>query len=309
MTFETLNTARGVFVIAVTPFLPDGALDKASIDSMVDFYIGAGATGLTILGMMGEAQKLTQAEAVLVTERVLARAKGLPVVVGVSAPGLAAVAELGHAAMAMGAAGVMITPPMTLRTDDQIVSYYVQAAAALGADTPIVLQDFPLVTSVQISNSALARIIDSVPSIAMLKHEDWPGLGKISALRAAETAGQRRISILTGNGGMFLPEEILRGVDGAMTGFSYPEMMVGVCRLMEAGQTEAAQDLFDAYLPFARYEQQPGLGLAIRKHALAKRGVIAHATLRKPGPSLSPEDIIEIDILLARQQRRLQQIT
>lgn len=308
MSFDTLNKATGVYVISVTPFLPDGAIDFESLDRLVDFYASAGATGLTILGMMGEAQKLTQAESVQVTERVLARAGALPVVVGVSAPGLAAVRELGLQAMDLGAAGVMITPPMTLRTDDQIINYYHQADEALGGDVPIVLQDFPLATGVQISNAALGRIVEGVPSIAMLKHEDWPGLAKISALRKAEAGGRRRISILTGNGGIFLPEEMVRGADGAMTGFSYPEMMVGVCRLMAEGRTDAAQDLFDAYLPFARYEQQPGLGLAIRKHVLARRGVIAHDALRKPGQRLSAEDIKDIDLLIARQEQHLRRI-
>ena len=303
-----LAQAKGVYVIAVTPFLPSGAIDYTSIDSMVDFYAKAGADGLTILGMMGEAQKLTQAEAIEVTKRVIARAKGLPVVVGVSASGLAAVAELSAQVMGLGAAGVMIAPPMTLRTDDQIFNYYVQAAEAIGPDTPIVVQDFPLATGVQMSNAVLGRIIEAIPSVVMLKHEDWPGLAKISALRAAEAKGRRRIAILTGNGGVFLPEEIERGADGAMTGFSYPEMMVDICRLMSAGKRDQAQDVFDAYLPFARYEQQPGLGLAVRKYVLARRGVIAHADQRKPGQTLSSADMAEIDRLLDRQTARLAEV-
>lgn len=308
MSFEILNAARGVYVIAVTPFNPDGSIDFASIDSMVDFYAGAGATGLTILGMMGEASKLTADESLAVTQRVLQRADGLPVVVGVSAPGLAAVRELAQASMNAGAAGVMIAPPMVLRTDEQILEYYRQAAEAVGDGAPIVLQDYPLATGVQIASSTLGRIVEEIPSIAMLKHEDWPGLAKISALRMAETRGRRRISILTGNGAMFLPEEMMRGADGAMTGFAYPEMMVQVVDLMQAGNVDRAQDLFDAYLPYARYEQQPGLGLAIRKHVLAKRGVIASATVRKPGAPLSSADLAEVERLLTRQERRVREL-
>jgi 4-hydroxy-tetrahydrodipicolinate synthase len=98
---------------------------------------------------------------------------------------------------------------------------------------------------------------------------------------------------------------MLRGADGAMTGFAYPEMMAEVVRLMQAGDEARARDLFDAYLPLIRYESQPGLGLAIRKYTLARRGAIAHATARKPSPTLSPETIAEIDILIARQEARL----
>jgi 4-hydroxy-tetrahydrodipicolinate synthase len=139
----------------------------------------------------------------------------------------------------------------------------------------------------------------------MLKHEDWPGLDKISALRKASDAGARRIAILCGNGGLYLVEEMLRGADGAMTGFAYPEMMAQVIAAFHTGDISAARDIFDAYMPMVRYEAQPGLGLAIRKHTLAKRGVIAHETLRKPGSVLSDATKGEIADLAARQARRL----
>lgn len=301
------ESAAGVFVIAATPFLPDGALDLDSLDRMTDFYLAAGATGLTILGMMGEAPKLTPAESQVVVARVLARVAGrVPVVVGVSAPGFAAMADLTAAAMEAGAAGVMIAPPGSLRTDDQIVGYYRNAVEFIG-DTPFVLQDFPLVTGVQMSVPVIARIVADLPGCVCLKHEDWPGLDKISALRAPGRL-DRRISILCGNGGVFLPEEMARGADGAMTGFAFPEMMVDVTRLMAAGETDRAQDLFDAYLPLARYEQQPGLGLAVRKYVMMKRGIIAHDTQRRPGAALSSAAVADVDRLLARQERRLSEL-
>jgi 4-hydroxy-tetrahydrodipicolinate synthase len=297
------ETAKGVFTIAVTPFLPDGALDLDSVDRMTDFYMEQGATGLTILGMMGEAQKLSAAESVEVIGRVTARTD-VPVVVGVSAPGFAPMKALALEAMEAGAAGVMVAPPGSLRTDDQIVGYYHNMAEVLG-DIPWVLQDFPLVTNVQIPTKVILRLVEDFPSCVMLKHEDWPGLDKISALRAASDAGARRISILCGNGGLFLPEEMLRGADGAMTGFGYPEMMAAVVAAYTAGDMGRAQDIFDCYLPMVRYESQPGIGLAIRKYTLAKRGAIAHPTLRKPGPGLSAATMAEVDALATRQAARL----
>ncbi|MFT6932575.1 MAG: 4-hydroxy-tetrahydrodipicolinate synthase [Paracoccaceae bacterium] len=297
------ETATGVFTIAVTPFLPDGAIDFDSIDRMVDFYLAKGASGLTVLGMMGEAGKLSAQEAEAVVLRVLARST-VPVVVGVSAPGFAQMKTLSDAVMQAGAAGVMVAPPSSLRSDDQILTYFRNAAEALG-DAPFVLQDFPLVTSVVIPTKVILQVVKQCPTCVMLKHEDWPGLDKISALRAASDAGARRISILCGNGGLFLPEEMQRGADGAMTGFAYPEMMAQVITAHSMGDMDRALDLFDAYVPLVRYEAQPGLGLAIRKYTLAKRGAIAHATLRKPGPALSAQTEAEIDALVARQERRL----
>ncbi len=295
----------GVFVIACTPFTENGAIDTASVDTMIDFYYEKGANGLTILGMMGEAPKLTQAESIAVTRQTLARSAGKPVVVGVSAPGLAAIGELTKVVMDLGAAGVMVAPPSSLRTDDQIVTYYRTVVETIGTEVPVVLQDFPLVTGVQISSKTLVTIFDAHPSIVMLKHEDWPGLQKITDLRTAEAKGSRRVSILCGNGGVFLPEEMQRGADGAMTGFAYPEMMVDVCRLSRDGRYEEAHDLFDTYLPLMRYEQQPGLGLAVRKYVLAKRGAIASATQRRPGAPLNAAAAAEVERLIARQERKL----
>lgn len=297
--------SRGVFVIAATPFTDEGALDLASIDTMVDFYLERGVSGLTVLGMMGEAPKLTAQESATFVKAVLARvARRVPVVVGVSAAGFAAMGALSASVMDMGAAGVMVAPPSTVRTDDQILSYFHGVAETLG-EAPFVLQDFPLTTNVQFSARVLLKIIEDLPSCVMIKHEDWPGLGKLSALRAG---GGRRVSILGGNGGLYLPEELLRGSDGAMTGFAFPEMMVGVCSAYDVGVTERMRDIFDAYLPLARYEQQPGFGLAVRKYLLARRGAIASPVLRRPGLALGRADIAEIDALLARQARRLEEL-
>ncbi|MEG3131081.1 dihydrodipicolinate synthase family protein [Pantoea cypripedii] len=302
------NQTKGVYVIAVTPFLPDGAIDHSSIDSVTDFYFDQGADGLTILGMMGEAPKLTLEESVAITHQTLKRAAGKPVIVGVSAPGLAAIGELSHRVMEAGAAGVMVAPPSALRTDEQILNYYRNVIETLGPDVPVVLQDFPLATGVQMSSEVLIRLFAAHPSIVMLKHEDWPGLQKISAIRQSEADGSRRVSILCGNAGMFLPEEMARGADGAMTGFGYPEMMVEVTRLVSNGQRDLAQDIFDVYLPLMRYEQQPGLGLAIRKHILARRGAIAHASQRRPGSVLSSAAISEVEYLITRQEAKLAQL-
>ncbi|GJD65107.1 dihydrodipicolinate synthase family protein [Methylobacterium frigidaeris] len=295
--------AKGVFPIAPTPFHPDGRIDEASIDRMTDFYGEIGATGLTVLGIMGEAPKLDGAEAVAVASRVIRRTK-LPVVIGVSAPGFAAMGSLTRAVMDAGAAAVMIAPPPSLRTDDQIVGYYAQAAEVIGPDVPFVIQDYPLTLSVVMTPGVIRRIVTDNANCVMLKHEDWPGLEKISALRAFQRDGSLRpISILCGNGGLFLDFECERGADGANTGYAFPEMLVDVVRLSAAGERERAHDVFDAHLPLLRYEQQPGLGLAVRKYVMMRRGILASDAQRKPGAGLSATARAEVDFLLERLGR------
>src|ERR1700682_5929273 len=204
------------------------------------------------------------------------RAGSAPIIVGLSAPGFAAMRSLARSVMEAGAAGVMIAPVPTLRTDDQITGYFRQAVEAIGADIPWVLQDYPLTLTVQMTPGVIRRIIQDNPSCQMLKHEDWPGLEKITALRGFQKDGSMRpVSILTGNGGLFLDFEMERGADGAMTGYAFPDMLVDVVRLSKEGRRDAAHDLFDAHLPLLRYEQQQNVGLAVRKYVMMRRGVLA----------------------------------
>ena len=298
-------TARGVYTIAATPFTEAGEIDWASVDSLVDFYLRSGVDGLTVLGMMGEAHKLGDGEAETLARAFLRRVDGrVPVIVGVSSAGTANLVRLARAATDAGAAGVMIAPPTGLRTESQIVAYFDEVIAELG-DIPVVYQDYPQATGAYISGEAFLRLVDAHPSVVMFKHEDCPGLRKLSQLRRCCDGGKRRyISILVGNGGLYVPQELARGADGVMTGFAYPEMLVAVCRLFAAGRGEEAEDLYDVYLPLVRHEQQPGFGLAVRKEILRRRGAIRCAALRKPGPSLDAEDLRELEALLARLARR-----
>lgn len=302
MTFSA--QAAGVYVIAATPFHPDGRIDTASIDRLTDFYLESGASGITALGVMGEAPKLDAEESLALVRQMVRRAGAVPVVVGVTSPGFAPMRALARGAMEAGAAGVMIAPPNTLRTDDQIVAYYAQARDAIGADVPFALQDYPLGFSVVMTPQVLCRIVTENPNCVMLKLEDWPGLEKISAVRALEREGRMRpTSVLTGNGGIFVDFELERGANGAMTGYAFPDMLAELVRLAVAGERDRAHDLFDAHLPLMRYEQQPGVGLAVRKYVLCKRGVLACDAQRKPAAALSAAGRAEVDYLLQRLAR------
>ncbi len=294
-------SASGVFPIAPTPFNPDGTLDQASTDRLFSFYDSIGADGTTVLGIMGEAPKLEPEESLGIVKSAVKNMPGKPVIVGVSAPGFAAMRSLARQSMELGAAAVMIAPPPSLRTDDQITGYYAQAVEAIGTDIPFVIQDYPLTLQVVMTPAVIRKIVMDNPSCVMLKHEDWPGLEKISALRKFQKEGSlRELSILTGNGGLFLDFEMERGADGAMTGYAFPELLIDVVRLQKEGQRDAAHDIFDAHLPLLRYEQQQGAGLAVRKYTMMKRGILASDAQRKPGSAISATAKAEVDYLLAR---------
>jgi 4-hydroxy-tetrahydrodipicolinate synthase len=302
-------SARGVYTICATPFTDSGDVDWPSVDSLVEFYLQCGVQGLTVLGMMGEAQKLSDEEAAALTRHVLRRVDGrVPVIVGVSNPGTANLVKLSNIAMEAGACGVMVAPLTGLKTERQIFAYFADVVVALGDNIPVVYQDYPQSTQASISAQVFLEIVDAHPSIVMFKHEDCPGLKKLTQIRrACDGAARRYISILVGNGGLYVPQELARGADGIMTGFAYPEMLVSVCALFAAGRSEEAEDLFDVYLPLVRHEQQPGFGLAVRKEILRRRGAIRSAAVRLPGPKLDAQDMVEIDRLLARLEARLRE--
>ena len=309
MTAQRLTEeACGIYVIAATPFTENGEIDYESTERLIDFYVDEGVHGITILGVMGEAPKLSDSEQIEFIRQVLTRvANRVPVLVGVSNPGLDNLTRIAHAAMNDGGAGVMIAGNPGLKTDEQILGYFAQACSRLGSDVPVCVQDYPPTTTVYMSVSTVNSLIARHPQIVMFKHEDCPGHRKLSQLRlAAKNGDVRRVSILTGNGGLYVPQELARGADGVMTGFAFPHMLVEVYERFRAGDASGCEDLFDLYLPVLRHEQQFGFGLALRKETLRIRGVLACAHARAPGPSLDDTDKRELENLLQRLKTKLE---
>jgi len=152
------ETAAGVYIISATPFTDNGELDLDSATRLVDFYIDKGVTGITILGMMGEAPKLSPQESEKFLSTVLDYADGrVPIVVGVSHAGLSNLTSLARVSMEKGAAGVMIAPTNGLGTDEKIYNYFRQVFAALGDDIPVVYQDYPYSTKSESTGHAETR--------------------------------------------------------------------------------------------------------------------------------------------------------
>lgn len=276
-----MSKIRGIFNILATPF--DGSddsrpVDVASLKNLVNFQIARGAHGLTILGVLGEAAKLSVDERKLVMDTVMETVNGqIPVVVGTSHPDLNACIELSQSAFAAGADGVMIAPPrMDDPTDEDIMALY--GAIAEKVSQPIVVQDFPPVNGVIMSPDFLATLADTIPNARHLKLEDPPLMQKIAQIRERTD----KYEIFGGLGGMFFLEELRRGASGTMTGFAFTEILIAVFEAFQEGRMADAERIFDRYAPLIRYENQPGINLTIRKELLHRRGAIAHATPRDP---------------------------
>ncbi len=307
MNFD-IRKSKGVFAIATTPFNEDGNIDFSSIDKLSDYYITSQVSGLTILGVMGEAPKLNLQEQKLVIERYIKNiGKQVPVIVGVSNPGLDNLISISNDAMELGASGVMVAGNNGLKNDDQIKSYFNQVSISL-KNIPICLQDYPPTTNVYLSTSVIKDLFSNNENFLMFKHEDCPGHKKLSQLiEFRNLMNTSKFSILVGNGGIYVPQELKRGADGIMTGFAFTQMLVEVYNLFYKEDYEKGEDLFDLYLPLIRHEQQFGVGLAIRKEVLKLIGVITSSKVRSPGPILDKNDFIELDRLILRLKNKLEE--
>ena len=286
----------GIFNILATPFDEARQVDWNSLRKLVNFQIEMGAYGLTILGVLGEAAKLSVDERKQIVETVIETTNGrVPVIVGVSHPEIETVIALSKAAFAAGAAGVMIAPPrMQQPTDELVVALYSQIASSI--DQPIVVQDFPPVNNVIMSPDLLAALAEKIPNIRHLKLEDPPLMEKIGAIRERTD----KYEIFGGLGGMFLLEELGRGASGTMTGFAFTEILVAVFKAFTEGHKAEAERIFDRYLPLIRFENQPVINLTIRKELLYRRGAMATPLLRDPFVPIDGETHNEIAWVLER---------
>jgi 4-hydroxy-tetrahydrodipicolinate synthase len=265
----------------------------------VERALEAGITGFTVLGIAGEAHRLTDDERRQVVETVVKETRDrVPVAVGVSASGTHLAAALARMARDAGAQALMLAPPNGVKNLDAVRAYYHDVAAATAL--PIVLQDEPVTTQVTMPAPFIASLTDELALIEAVKLEEAPTLPKITRLRALFT---RRVGIFGGLGGCYFFEELSRGADGAMTGFPYPEALRAIRDAFVAGRRDAARALFYRWLPLIRYESQPGstpgTSIAIRKEILRRRGWIASSCARPPAAALDAGTLDELSELLA----------
>lgn len=295
--------AHGVYPILPTPFRADGSLDEPSLRRLIDFQVAAGVQGVAILGFLGEAHKLAEAERRAVVRTVVEQADGrIDTWVGVRAFGTAGAIEQGRAAQELGASAVFVAP-IGVQNDAVLFDFYRDVAEAL--DVPVILHDFPQSFGTTLSPELIARLANEVDGVQAIKLEDPPVLQKLSRLRelAPDT-----LDIFGGLGGEYFLEELQRGAKGIMTGFAFPEVLVGIYQAFAAGDEARATAIFDRYCPLIRYEFQPKIGLAFRKHIYQRRGIINETHVRPPGMTLDARTVGELEATIARVGLKLEPV-
>lgn len=285
----------GVIPILATPFHDDESLDLDSLTRLIRFNAAVGVDAITVLGLLGESNRLTDDERARVIRTAVAAANGLPVIVGTSHTGTAATIELSRAALELGASAVMITPSaQPVPNDKAVFDYFHRIAAAL--DAPLVLQDHPAISQVHMPVDLILRLVREIPSIVSIKAEALPSPQKIAALKTG-LPPERRVTVLTGLGALYGLFDLERGSDGFNTGFAFPEVLLALLRAFRSGDRERARQIFTRYLPLIVFEQQPGV--AIRKEILRRRGLLTSPRVRYPGATIDAATARQLDALLA----------
>ena len=288
---------EGVYSVLPTPFTAAGDVDLESLQRVVDLFIGAGVNGLTALGVTSEVARMNESERVRVLVTVVRHVNGrVRVVAGATADGVRTCIDYTKFARDTGADAVMISPPRSPKLNSESVVRHF-AAVSSAVSIPIVIQDYPPISGFAMEPALLVRIAREVPAANTIKLEDPPTPFKTSRIR--EVAQGMDIGIFGGLGGVFLLEELMAGATGAMTGFAYPEILVKIVKLFQSGDLDSAAAAFYPFVPLMRFEFQEGLGMAIRKEVLRRRGAIACADIRLPGVKLDPATTASLDRVLA----------
>jgi 4-hydroxy-tetrahydrodipicolinate synthase len=289
-----MDRLAGVYAILPTAFGEDGSVDYPGIDRLVDFELGAGVHGLKILGILGEAHKLTEEERRKIVDAIVRRVNGrIPVVVGTSAPATDLAIRYSRQAQELGADALMVAPPTNLRNLEAVREYYRRVHDA--TTLPVVVQDEPVFSGVVMPAGFLASITDALPRARAIKLEELPSPLKVTQVLAA---ARQPVAVFGGMGGVYFYEELLRGAVGTMTGFAFPEILVATYGSFSSGDRKTARELFYRFLPLIRYEGQPIIGLAIRKEILRRRGAMSSALIRHPGPTLDAGTRDELEEML-----------
>ena len=286
----------GVFPILVTPFDDREEIDLGSFARVVRFMADIGVDGVTILGVLGESNRLGDNEREQLIRTAVSAAEGrIPVIVGTSHRGTLATRHLSQSAQSLGASAVMVTPSREpVPGEEKILGFFRQVAA--GISIPIVVQDHPASTEVHMPVPLLARLVNEIPSVGCIKEEAPPTPRKIAALVQAMSG--RKVPVLSGLGALYGIFDLERRSNGFMTGFAFPEVLVAMVREVRQGRVDAAWELYRRFLPLIVFEQQPGVG--IRKEICRMRGLIRSSRVRHPGSDIPPETVEQLRSLLDR---------
>lgn len=286
----------GAFPVLPTPFRADGAVDEHGFRRVIGWLLDCGVDGLVFPGLASEYEQLTLAE----RERLIAVAGALAAgraafVVGASDADPAQSRALLEAGARAGAAAAMVMTPRHLGGDpDELARHY--AGLSEAAPIPIMLQNVPAPMGLDLSSDAVVELVGRTPGIAYVKEETLPCGHRITALLDCRPHGL--LGVFGGAGGRYIVDELTRGAVGTMPAAELPELHVALLAAHRAGEADRMRMLYERMLPILM--MQAVFRWRLTKEVLRRRGLIADAHTRAPGPALDRRDQAELGAMLHR---------
>ncbi|MFK7697698.1 dihydrodipicolinate synthase family protein [Paenibacillus sp. HJGM_3] len=282
---------KGIYPILATPFTETGEVDEMSLRELVRFQLQAGVDGIALFGMASEMYTLLDEEKALIAEVVVDEVRGrVPLVFGSGHTGLEVAVQLSIRAERAGADALMVLPPYMAKPDGtRLYDYF--AAIAKAVDIPIMIQDAPLASGVNIPSALMAKLSKEFENIAYVKVEAPPTPAKTTEVLEQSDG---RLTVFGGMNGMYFYEELKRGAVGTMPACEFPEVCVKIYQAFQAGDRETARRTFYQYLPFMRIGTLPGMAMAVHKEVLKAGGVIRSAYVRNPNAPIDARTLEEV---------------
>ena len=181
-----MSIFEGVATALITPFGPDGSVNYAKLEELINKQIEDGVDGLVICGTTGESATLTEKEHMDVIRESVKFVNGrVPVIAGTGSNCTQTAIEMSKEAEEYGADGLLLVSPYYNKaTAEGMYEHFADTANAV--NIPVVLYNIPGRTGVNIEPETVYRLARDVKNIVAVKEASGniSNIAKIAALTA-----------------------------------------------------------------------------------------------------------------------------
>jgi 4-hydroxy-tetrahydrodipicolinate synthase len=198
---------EGVYVPNVTPFDAKGEIQYDALGELIEYWIGAGVSGIVANASTGESPYLSREELTRVLGFVLEKVdRRIQVIAGTGAMATRETIELTRDAKNTGAEGALITTPYFYHpSEEELYRHYTAVLSVV--DLPAIIYNVPKFTGYSISPKTIARIAEDCNGLAGVKDSSGSPGNMAEIIRLCSD----KIACLSGAADMFLPTLSLGG--------------------------------------------------------------------------------------------------
>ena len=270
---------RGTYPMLFAFFGDDGAVLRAPFTRQIEAAVAAGASGIAVLGLGTEVAKLSRSEQRQIVEWVAEDIAGrLPLAVTIADGNLGDMLDSARAALAMGAAWLILQPPRPPISGPQLIRHFGAVAAAV--DAPLAIQNAPEFLGLGLTAAEIVTLHCAHPNLRVVKAE-----ASAVAVAALIDSLPSEMVVFNGRAGLELTDNFRAGVAGMIPGIETVDLQVAVERALRQGDEAKAEALYRRMLPAVAFVMQ---GLA--HFTLYAKLIAAHRLGLPPSHNRNPSD-------------------